>query len=259
MHLFGGRLFIGGNFPGKLRALDPTTGANTGYVNIDVTGRVADNSGPTDTYRFAVSQTPFGPRLVAIGNFTHVNGLVRERAYMLNLGATATLNDWYYAPLVNECRAQSLRAQLRGVDFSPDGSYFAMVATGFIPVAGGQDRDICDATARFETNVANPVRPTWLNYTNGDTLHSVVITGAAVYVQGHNRWLEQANNNVFITREGIGALNPSNGFLLPWNPGKTRGIGGKVLYSTPAGLWVGSDGARFAGELRDSIAFVQHP
>jgi hypothetical protein len=193
---------------------------------------------------------------VAIGNFTTVAGQVRERAFMLDLGATSTtLNAWYYQPLRNECRADSLPAQLRGVDFSPDGSYFVMVSTGFIPQAGGEDRDICDATARFETNIVNPTRPTWINYTNGDTLHSVVVTGSAIYVQGHPRWLETApNSNTYADRLGIGALSP-NGVLLPWNPGKTRGIGGKVLYATPAGLWVGSDGARFSGERRDNIAF----
>lgn len=254
MQVSGGRLFIGGNFPKKLMALDPTTGADTGYVNIAITGTVASNAGPTDTYRFAIN--PSGTRLVAVGNFTSVDGQLRYRAYMLTLGTTAaTLNDWYYAPLVNMCRADKLPAYLRGVDFSPDGTYFALVSTGFLPRPGGQGRDLCDATARFETNVTAPLRPTWINYTNGDTLHSVVVTGAAVYVQGHQRWLD----NGAVTREGIGAIHPVTGLALPWNPGKTRAVGGKVLYATPEGLWVGSDGARFAGEYRDNIAFTPLP
>jgi hypothetical protein len=250
MHVARGRLFIGGSFSQRLLALDLATGANTGYVNVSITGTVASNAGATDVYRFAVN--PTGTRLVAIGNFTTVNGQVRSRAFMLTLtDAAATLNTWYYAPLTNRCQGEKLPAYLRGVDFAPDGSYFVMVSTGFIPIAGGQGRDICDATARFNTDVASPVRPVWINYTNGDTLHSVVATGAAVYVQGHNRWLD----NGAVEREGIGAINPSTGLALAWNPGKTRAVGGKVLYATPAGLWVGSDGARFAGEYRDNIAF----
>ena len=98
MHLAGGRLFIGGNFPKKLMALDPTTGADTGYVNIPITGTVAVNAGPTDIYRFAIN--PQGTRLVAIGNFTTVAGQVRSRAFMLDPGLrSATLNAWYYQPL----------------------------------------------------------------------------------------------------------------------------------------------------------------
>jgi hypothetical protein len=254
MHLVNGRLFIGGNFPKRLMAIDPGTGADTGFVDVAIAGTVADNAGPTDVYRFAVN--PAGTRLVAVGNFTTVAGQPRARAFMLTLGTTsATLNPWYYQPLTNACRAVKLPAQLRGVDFSPDGSYFVIVATGYIPQVGGQGRDICDAAARFETNLSAPSRPTWINYTNGDTLHSVVVTGAAIYVQGHNRWLEtRPGSNTYVERVGIGALS-ADGALQDWNPGKTRGIGGKVLYATSAGLWVGSDGARFAGEYRDNIAF----
>jgi hypothetical protein len=41
----GGRLLVAGTFPGKLRALDLTTGANTGYINVGISGSVADAGG----------------------------------------------------------------------------------------------------------------------------------------------------------------------------------------------------------------------
>ena len=50
-------------------------------------------------------------------------------------------------------------------------------------------------------------------------------------------------------------LDPESGDALPWNPGKTRGVGGKDMLATGAGLWVGSDGALFNGEPRSRIAF----
>ncbi|MDQ3627961.1 MAG: hypothetical protein M3419_03960 [Actinomycetota bacterium] len=259
MHLVDGRLLIGGTFPKKLAAVDPGTGADTGYVNLSITGTVASNAGATDVYRFAVN--PGGDRLVAIGNFTSVGGQARRRAFMLTLGPTsATVNPWYYQPLDNMCGTTKIPQYLRGVDFSPDGSYFVFASSGYVPLSGGVGRDLCDATARFETSVTAPVQPTWINYTGGDTLHSVVATGAAVYVQGHQRWLDNpfGRDNAgpgAVSREGIGAIDPSTGLALPWNPGKTRAVGGKVLYATPDGLWVGSDGARFAGEYRDNIAF----
>jgi hypothetical protein len=149
---------------------------------------VTSNAGPVEVYRFAVN--PAGTRLAAVGNFTVVGGQTRYRAFMLILGATASLNAWYYPPLQNLCRAGSLPDYMRDVDFSPDGSWFAVVSTGHIPQAGGVGRDLCDATARFETAVPNPNRPTWINYTGGDTLHSVAATDVAVYVQGHQRWLD---------------------------------------------------------------------
>ncbi|HEV3464517.1 MAG TPA: hypothetical protein VG846_11125 [Actinomycetota bacterium] len=257
--LVGGRLIAGGTFPGRLRAVNPATGANTGYLNLSISGSVADNAGPVEVYRFAVN--PAGTRLVAVGNFTSVAGQTRYRAFMLTLGATASLNPWYYPPLQNLCRADSLPDYMRDVDFSPDGSWFAFVSTGFIPQAGGVGRDLCDAAARFETDIANPTRPTWINYTGGDTLHSVAATDVAVYVQGHQRWLNnpQGVNSAgpgAVSREGIGAIHPTTGLALSWNPGKERGVGGKDLYVTSQGLWVGSDTNRIGGETRRRIALM---
>ncbi len=260
--LVGGRLLAGGTFPGKLRALNPATGANTGYIGLSITGTVADNAGPTEVYRFAVN--PAGTRLVAVGNFTAVGGATRYRAFMLTLGTTASLNAWYYPPLQNLCAAASIPDYLRDVDFSPDGSWFAFASTGYIPQAGGVGRDLCDAAARFETNVTSPARPTWINYTGGDTLHSVAATDVAVYVQGHQRWLDnpQGRNSAgpgAVSRPGIGAINPSTGLALSWNPTKERGVGGKDLYVTSRGLWVGSDTSLIGGETHRRIAFMPVP
>src|SRR6266511_4553320 len=255
----GGRLLVAGTFPGKLRALNLASGANTGYVNVGISGTVADNAGPTQVYRFAVN--PAGTRLVGVGNFTTVGAQTRWRAFMLDLGATATVTTWWYPPLQNMCQATSLPDYVKDVDFSPDGSWFAVVATGFVPQAGGIGRDLCDATARFETNLPNPFRPTWINYTGGDTLHSVAATDVAVYVQGHQRWLDnpQGRNSAgpgAVSRPGIGAIGPTTGLALTWNPTKDRGVGGKDLYVTSQGLWVGSDTTHIGGETHARIALM---
>jgi hypothetical protein len=257
----GGRLIVAGSFNKRLVALDPTTGRDTGYLALPITGSVKVNgAGPTEVYRIAVS--PDGSKLLGIGNFTTVGTASRARAFMLDLGPTsATVAAWYYQPLVNNCSASSLRAQLRDVDFSPDGSYFVIAATGYVPQTGGLNRDICDGAARFETNIANPFRPTWINYTGGDTLHSVAITGAAVYVGGHQRWLDNpfgrdSAGTGAVSRPGVGAIDPATGKALPWNPTKTRGVGTKFIYPTSTGIWFGSDGKRFAGVVHDSIAFT---
>jgi hypothetical protein len=257
----GGRLLVSGSFNKKLLALSTDNGRDTGYVSLPISGSVKPGgAGPVEVYRFAVS--PDGSKLLGIGNFTTVGGIARPRAFMLDLGPTsATVAPWYYQALANDCSAAALRAQLRDVDFSPDGSYFVLAATGYVPQTGGVGRDICDGAARFETGIPNPTRPTWINYTGGDTLHSVAVTGAAVYVGGHQRWLDNplgrdSAGAGAVSRPGVGAIDPVSGKALAWNPTKTRGVGTKFIYPTATGVWFGSDGRAFARKVHDSIAFT---
>jgi hypothetical protein len=265
LQLVNGRLIVGGKFAKRLQAVNPATGADTGYINLPISGTVDTNAGATDIYRFAVD--PAGTRLVAIGNFTTVSGSTRYRAFMVNLGATSgTLSTWYYSHLNERCRAASLPAQLRDVDFSPNGLFFVIVATGFIPAAGHETTSLCDATFRFETGPPNPpvstVSPTWKNFTGGDTIHAVAVTNAAVYIQGHMRWVSSSGsgcNGSCVARQGIAALNPSSGAALSWNPGKDRGVGGKDLLLTSAGLWVPSDTTHIGGKIHERLAFLPLP
>jgi hypothetical protein len=257
--LTGNRLLVAGSFPKHLIALDPATGSDTGYLNLGVSGSVATDSRPSEVYKFAVN--PAGTRLMAIGNFTTVSGQSRPRAAMVDLGATATLDAWRYPPMASRCAGSTLADQLRDVDFSPDGSYFVIVASGFVVANSSQlGFTVCDAAARFDTANRAPSRPVWINYTGGDTLHSVAISGAAVYVQGHQRWLDNPKGKDSagpgaVARQGIGAIDPKTGKALPWNPSKDRDVGGKDFLVTPAGLWVASDGRLFHGQPHWGIAF----
>lgn len=96
-------------------------------------------------------------------------------------------------------------------------------------------------------------RPTWANHTGGDAIYSVEVTGAAVYVGGHQRWMDNPEGDKSAgpgaaPREGIAAVDPETGKALAWNPGRTRGHGVEALTATPEGLYVGSDTKRLAGE-----------
>jgi Domain of unknown function (DUF5122) beta-propeller len=264
IRLVDGRLLIGGTFPKKLTALNPKTGAGTGYLNLGISGSVAPNAGPTEVYRFAVS--PERNRLVAIGNFSSVSGQSRRQAFMARLHKKSTsLSPWHPPALDLRCSGSGTPAYLRDVAFSPSGNYFVFISAGFVPLGGDVGEAICDAAARFETaDETSSAAPTWINYTGGDTLHSTEITGAAVYVQGHQRWLDNpfGRNSAgpgAVERPGIGAIGPGTGQALSWNPTKTRGVGGRDFYATAAGLWVASDGNRFAGEFRAGIAFCPLP
>jgi hypothetical protein len=260
IRLWNGHLIVSGRFGGKIVSLDPATGANDHYLDgISVTGQVSDNSGPTRVYRFAIS----GNRLVGIGNFTAVNGVNRQRAFMLDLNASsAALDPWYYSALDHRCTATRIPEQLRDVDFSSNGSFFVLFASGYVPTSTAAiGTDVCDAAARFETGIANPTKPTWINYTGGDTIWSGAVTGDTVYLQGHFRWLDNTYGRDScapgcVARAGIGALDATTGKALAWNPGKTRAVGGKDLLVTSKGLWVGSDGERIGGERHYGIALM---
>jgi hypothetical protein len=252
-----GAVIAAGNFTKRLMALNPTTGADTGAINITVAGIVD----PTDETRVkSIAISPNGTRLVATGNFATVNGLSRKRAFMLYLGRTAVLSTWHAPRFDVNCDSPRRLTSAQGVDFSPDGSYFVIVATG-----GPGLRGICDAAARFETaNVSRTVEPTWINWTGGDSLWSVAATGAAVYVGGHQRWLDNPHGvdspgPGAVPRSGIGAIDPVTGKALPWNPSKSRNHGTTVLFATPSGLWVGSDGTQFGGEYHAGIGFAPLP
>jgi Domain of unknown function (DUF5122) beta-propeller len=239
LEVASGRLIVGGKFSKRLTAVNLATGADLDYIDLSITGTTGDRAGATDVRRFGIS--PDKTKLVAVGNFTAVDGQTRWRAFMVDLGPTsASLAPWYYTNLQLPCNLSAGRpAQLRDVDFSPDGSGFFIVATGGASRPGERGLTVCDGVARFDTATANPTRPAWITYANGDTLLSTVATASAVYVQGHQKTLGSEH------REGIGALNPNTGAVLAWDPWKQRGFGGQVLVVTETkrrpGLWVGSD------------------
>jgi len=253
--LVKGRLIVGGRFSKHLLALDRRTGADTGYLHVKISGKVSPNSGPTRVYRFAVN--PAGTKLVMIGNFATVGRRDRQQAATLRLWNRSVRVRMWHSPRLDLPCSDRTPAYLRDVNFSPDGSYFVLVSTGSPRGTTG----FCDAAGRWETsNNSRTAEPTWINWTGGDTLHSVAITGATVYVGGHQRWLDNPYGYDFagegaVSRPGIGSIDPVTGKATAWNPTRSRGVGARALYATPAGLWVGSDTTRFAGEYHARIAF----
>ena len=204
--LSGGRLFLGGTFttlgpnsrPG-LGSLNPTTGAVDSYMTIavaghhnyphfDASGNPIGAQAPVGVTKLDI--TPDGSRMVIIGNFLTASGLDRDQVALINLGATSATVDpnWQTARYTPDCGWRAYDSYIRDVDFSPDGTYFVIVATGG-PSAG----TLCDTAARWETGATGTgLQPTWVDFTGGDTLLSVAVTGAVVYVGGHERWLNNS-------------------------------------------------------------------
>jgi hypothetical protein len=258
-----GRLILGGTFGKKLMAVNPTTGADTRYINIGISGQPDPenpNSGPTKVFRFAVN--PAGTRLVIVGAFASVGGQARKQAAMINLGASsATVSGWY-STLYNNFCSDAAPMYTRDVDFSYDGTFFVIVSTG----AGfpNDKTKLCDSVSRWNTNDSRTTYPVWVNYTGGDTLLSVQVTRAAVYVQGHQRWMSNPGGQDSagpgaLSRPGIASLNPHTGLVYSWNPTKDRGVGGYDLMLTTDGLWVASDTTHIGGEVHERLAFLPLP
>lgn len=264
MELHRGRLVIAGTFGRRLLALKADTGKSTPYIPQRVTGKLP-NSDAAQVFKFDIS--PDGSRLVAVGNFTTVDDQARPRAFMLNLGEkSSALSDWRYQPLSQSCTStrRNAIAYVQDVDFSPDSSYFALASFGYVPQSGGLGTQLCDSVARFETDELAPTVPTWINYTGGDSLKSVAVTGAAVYVQGHNRWLDNPYGKDYagpgaVDRRGGGAVDPTTGMALPWNPAMPAASGGYQILPTAQGVWFVTDGTRFGGKYRRGIRFAPLP
>jgi hypothetical protein len=264
IHLANGKLYVGGWFSEvggqprtALAALDPSTGADTGSVALTFTDTW--NGGTVGLSKFAM--TPDGSRLVAVGNFRNVNGQSRPQIAMVDTsGSNAQLTDWATTRFTTTCSAR-FETYLNAVDISPDGQYFVVVTTGAYS-GGPNSGTLCDTASRWEVNRSGPgQQPTWVDYTGGDTLTAVEITGAAIYVGGHQRWM----NNPFaadrlgpggVARSGIAALDPANGLPFSWNPGRQRGSGVWGMLTTQEGLWISHDSANLGGEPRQRLAFL---
>jgi hypothetical protein len=259
--LFAGGSFtsVGGVAHGALVALNPTTGKVLPYVNLAFTGHhnygVTCTAGASGCANGTVGIKDMdidasGTHLVAIGDFNSVSGEARDQLALVDLGATsATLDENFQTQAYTAaCFNGAFDSYVRGINFSPDGSYFVVAATGGSGTNKDGTNSSCDTAARFETNASSAdVRPTWIDYTGQDTFLSVAITGGVVYVGGHERWVNNSKGYDSpgpgaVPRPGLVALNPISGIPFTWNPGRNpRGAGTYVIYPTSTGIFIGSD------------------
>jgi hypothetical protein len=272
MELSNGRLIVAGDFSkmtppakasqarGAIASVDPTTGALTTAVTDTFSG--IGTKGTTSVS--GIDVTPAGDRLVAIGNFSLVDGQPRSLIAELNIGgATSSLASWNTTQYpafdtggVTWC-SKAFPSYMRDVAYSADGNSFIVVTTG-----GFRSGRLCDTQARWETYGGANQSPTWVDWTGGDTTTAIETSadGRIVYVGGHFRWL----NNPFtsdhsgagaVPRVGLAAIDPRNGLPYSWNPTRDRGYGVYDFLSVPDGLFVGSDTDHIGNEFRPRIGF----
>jgi PKD repeat protein len=268
--LSGNRLYVAGSFTkangiphGGLVALNATTGALDPFVNLQFTGHHRDDPstgaqgavGPSD-----LDVTADGNTMVIIGNFKMVDGLLRDQVAVIDLtGATAQVSSNWATHAYEPQGSKQFDMYVRGVSLSPDDSYFVIATT-----RGPHVNTLTDAAARFELDtVSTDVQPTWVDETGGDTLWGVTVTNSAVYVGGHNRWMNNpwgsnTPHSGAVPRAGLEALDPQTGRPLSWNPGRVPlGVSVFAFLATDEGLYLGSD-TDYIGDhkyKRQKIAF----
>ncbi|MEV2275830.1 delta-60 repeat domain-containing protein [Nocardiopsis sp. NPDC049922] len=248
----GTHVYVGGAFHGvnrEARVGIARIDARTGAVDPGFAPRIsAPRRGSTRLQELALS--PDGGRLLINGTFTRVDGQKRFQIAMIDT-ATGAPTPWSTTAFEPDCDYSRMHTYMRQMDFSPDGSFFAVATAGGPYIKPG----LCKAVVRFDVTDTPDASPTWYNKTGGDAVYSVEVTPGAVYVGGHQRWMDNelgAHNAGpgAVAREGIAAVHPETGRALPWNPGRPRGHGAEALHATPDGLYVGSDTERLAGEYR---------
>jgi hypothetical protein len=248
LYVGGDFLKIGGAARRALARVDARTGAvDPGFTITPGGGR----GGQVTVYAMAANRN----RLLVDGSFMTLDGLPRPQLGLIDIGSPRPrVAEWRSDTYAPDCMA-AFPSYVRGLDFSPDGKYFVLVSTGGPKGKGG----LCDAAARFETySRGDRITPTWVNHTGGDSLYAVSATGAAIYVGGHQRWLNNpqgvdSRGPGAVARPGIGAIDPTTGRALGWNPTRTRGIGVKAFLAYRDGLLVGSDTTRLGHEYHARV------
>jgi hypothetical protein len=258
-HLLAGGYFtsINGSSRGYMASLNPTTGLDDGYVDLNISGNYdyVSSSGvhsyPNSTRVWNYSLSPDGTKLLVTGDFMSVGGQGRQQIFVLDLGPSqATLDPWYSPEFNNYCISRE-PFYLQDASWSADMSTIFTASTGFIPASGPgsvteQPRaQLCDSAAAFPSTPVSTNAHLWVNYTGCDSLFSTAADGSTAYFAGHERW---ANNGFGCNHAGPGALfapgmvglDPATG-AVTYNPTRGRGLGADDMVVTSAGLWVASD------------------
>lgn len=264
LKLHGNDLYVGGAFNWLngverhgLARVDATTGALDPEFVIHATGG-RNGAAP---YVWTIDVTPDGGTLVMGGNFTLVNGLSRNQIALVDLADTPTVANWSTQRYVPPCAAPSTFIHyVQEVDFSDDGSYFAVVSNG----GSGWPTAYCDVLVRFETATrGSNLDATWADFTGNDSVTSVEATDGVIYLGGHFRWLNNPNASDAkgpgaVDRLGIAAADPSNGLPLNWNPRRSGAPSGYTEWgSTVPAIWRGSAGVYF-GQNSDGMGEEYH-
>ena len=278
MALTDDRVVIGGRFHrvngqpvSTLAALDPTTGATETDFNLPASGS-RDPDPVVSDYVQELEVSPDGRWLAVAGNFLQVGAVDREQLALIDLeptgGGDPEVATWSTDRYGLECYGDYQDSYIRGLSFDPESSYLVVTGTGGL---SSDTEALCDVATRWElppTASGDGLQPTWVSDTGGDTLWAAHVTSAAVYVGGHQRWMNNSEPGPAVwdaslngddagpgsvRRWGIAALDPLTGVPLSWDPEREpRGRGAEAITSDGPYLYVGQDTRNF-GPVGDDV------
>ncbi len=263
-----GKVYIGGGFTTvnnvsrqAFAAVDTTRGRLDSVTDFDFSESTQNFGGLTVRW---IDVSPDGNFLFMAHSARRIDGQIRSGIARFDISATSTtLSNWQTLLYDNELDSFTLR--MRRLAISPDGSYVVQVTSG------GDRPPTGDTAIRFPTSGGANVQADWVSR-HFDTVLGVAISDDAVYVGGHFFFQEApGSSNPFpgdpdtvfdngvgqgpqvlgdevVQREQLGALSPTTGKSLDWNPGSDSFIGVQSLtWDDELGLLVGHDGNRLGG------------
>ncbi|MBS43843.1 MAG: hypothetical protein CMH83_11920 [Nocardioides sp.] len=267
MKLVGDRLVLAGKFNrvngqpvSKLVSLDPDTGATQTDFNLPVT-ESRDEYAP---YVAELAASPDGRWLALSGSFEKVGTLTRNQLAVIDLedpSGRPRVANWATDAFAGDCFDVYDDTYIHGLAIDPTSSFLVVSGTGGHTGA----ETMCDSVSRWElppTVTGEHVQYTWKDITGGDTLWASYITDAAVYVGGHQRWMNNSyptpggdnDGPGSVVRMGMAALDPASGVPLSWNPGRDRGRGAEAITGNDQYVFYGHDTDLVAGEPHERLA-----
>jgi hypothetical protein len=245
---------IGGVERGLIAELDATTG-DVGPLDLPIT----EGIGVRGTLKVQdLLLTPDDETLVVVHTGNRVDGEVRQGVAVIDL-TTRSLSPWQTDLYTENLPRVGGVQRITSGDISPDGTYFVVVSG-----SGGDRPPINDTAIAWPVAGGAGVEPLWVSR-HFDSLFSVAITEYAVYIGGHFRWQEApgstdpwpgdtytnygwdagigaaALGDEVVRRDQIGALDPTTGKALNWNPGSNAAVGVLGLEAVERGLLVSHD------------------
>ena len=235
-----GKVYIGGPFTtvnGQAReafaAVDANNGDLDSTTNFDFAD-VATNGGVTVRW---LEVSPNNNFLFVSHSARLIDGQIRTGIARFDVSANSTnLSSWQTTHFEDELDRLPAGIRPRRLAISPDGSYVVQVSSGNdIPPTN-------DVAVRFPTSGGANVQAAWVSR-HFDTVLGVAINNEVVFVGGHFQFQEApGSDNPFpgdpdttfgfggnqgpvilgsqvVQREQIGALDPSTGKSVDWNPG----------------------------------------
>ncbi len=262
-------LYVGGNFASiagktrsRLAAVDATTGKVDNTFDYPLSGPVGAG-GFMGVKALDVSED--GTQLLSLHSARFIGGQPRTAVALFDISAdTAVLRPWstnHYEDVLPDIGGQ---LRISDAALSPDGSYLVVVSSG------GDRPPTNDSAVKFPTAGGAGVQAEWVSRMF-DSIYSVDISDAAVYVGGHFQYQEAPGStdpfpgdpdenygfgqglgpavlgDEVVRREQIGALNISTGKSLNWSPGANGFHGVTAVRVVDRGLLVGHDGALIGG------------